>query len=119
MGIGISLLGVALIWVLVAQIQMGDSWRIGIDEKSSSDHYLIDGHGQHRHRHFLSRRKYAAGCGKCPDVVGISRANKSDRRCVRQVLLKLHFCLAFNKNESLIVLRYLLSIEKGKMEWIL
>jgi protein-S-isoprenylcysteine O-methyltransferase Ste14 len=35
-GIGLALLAAALIWVLVAQIQMGDSWRIGIDEKSSS-----------------------------------------------------------------------------------
>lgn len=36
MGIGVSFLVVALIWVLVAQIQMGDSWRIGIDERSSA-----------------------------------------------------------------------------------
>ena len=34
--IGIALLILALIWVLVAQIQMGDSWRIGIDEESKS-----------------------------------------------------------------------------------
>ena len=34
--IGIALLVLALIWVLVAQLQMGDSWRIGIDEKSES-----------------------------------------------------------------------------------
>ena len=34
--IGIALLVAALLWVLVAQIQMGDSWRIGIDEKSKS-----------------------------------------------------------------------------------
>jgi len=34
--IGIILLILALIWVLVAQIQMGDSWRIGIDEESKS-----------------------------------------------------------------------------------
>lgn len=34
--IGIALLIAALVWVLVAQIQMGDSWRIGIDEKSKS-----------------------------------------------------------------------------------
>ncbi len=34
--IGIVLLVLALIWVLVAQLQMGDSWRIGIDEKSES-----------------------------------------------------------------------------------
>ena len=34
--IGIVLLVLALIWVLVAQLQMGDSWRIGIDEKSKS-----------------------------------------------------------------------------------
>ena len=34
--IGIALLLAALIWVLVAQIQMGDSWRIGIDEKSKA-----------------------------------------------------------------------------------
>ncbi|MBN8657345.1 MAG: isoprenylcysteine carboxylmethyltransferase family protein [Anaerolineae bacterium] len=33
---GIVLLVLALIWVLVAQLQMGDSWRIGIDEKSKS-----------------------------------------------------------------------------------
>ena len=35
-GIGLALLASALIWVLVAQIQMGDSWRIGIDEKTNS-----------------------------------------------------------------------------------
>ena len=34
--IGIALLVLALIWVLVAQLQMGDSWRIGIDEESKS-----------------------------------------------------------------------------------
>jgi protein-S-isoprenylcysteine O-methyltransferase Ste14 len=34
--IGIALLVLALIWVLVAQLQMGDSWRIGIDDKSES-----------------------------------------------------------------------------------
>lgn len=36
MGVGLALLAVALVWVLVAQIQMGDSWRIGIDEKTTS-----------------------------------------------------------------------------------
>ena len=35
-GFGVALLVLALIWVLVAQLQMGDSWRIGIDEKSAS-----------------------------------------------------------------------------------
>lgn len=35
-GIGLALLASALIWVLIAQIQMGDSWRIGIDEKTNS-----------------------------------------------------------------------------------
>ena len=34
--LGITSLMLALIWVLVAQIQMGDSWRIGIDEESKS-----------------------------------------------------------------------------------
>ena len=34
--IGVALLVLALIWVLVAQLQMGDSWRIGIDEESKS-----------------------------------------------------------------------------------
>ena len=34
--IGIALLVLALIWVLVAQLQMGDSWRIGIDEETKS-----------------------------------------------------------------------------------
>jgi protein-S-isoprenylcysteine O-methyltransferase Ste14 len=34
--LGIVSLILALIWVLVAQLQMGDSWRIGIDEKSES-----------------------------------------------------------------------------------
>lgn len=33
---GLVLLTVALILVLVAQVQMGDSWRIGIDEKTTS-----------------------------------------------------------------------------------
>jgi len=35
-GIGLVLLVVALVWVLVAQIQMGDSWRIGIDDQTKS-----------------------------------------------------------------------------------
>jgi len=34
--VGLVLLTLALIWVLVAQLQMGDSWRIGIDEKTAS-----------------------------------------------------------------------------------
>ena len=34
--LGIVSLILALIWVLVAQLQMGDSWRIGIDEESKS-----------------------------------------------------------------------------------
>ena len=34
--IGIALLVLALIWVLVAQLQMGDSWRIGIDAETKS-----------------------------------------------------------------------------------
>ena len=34
--VGIVLLVVALIWVLIAQLQMGDSWRIGIDETSQA-----------------------------------------------------------------------------------
>lgn len=34
--IGAMLLVLALIWVLLAQLQMGDSWRIGIDENSES-----------------------------------------------------------------------------------
>jgi protein-S-isoprenylcysteine O-methyltransferase Ste14 len=36
MMIGITLLVLALIWVLIAQIQMGDSWRIGIDAETKS-----------------------------------------------------------------------------------
>lgn len=35
-GIGLTLLIAALAWVLVAQLQMGDSWRIGIDEQTRS-----------------------------------------------------------------------------------
>lgn len=35
-GIGLCLLVVALGWVLAAQVQMGGSWRIGIDENSTS-----------------------------------------------------------------------------------
>lgn len=34
--IGLILLAFALLWVLIAQIQMGDSWRIGVDEKTTS-----------------------------------------------------------------------------------
>ena len=34
--IGLILLVLALIWVLIAQIQMGDSWRIGIDDQTAS-----------------------------------------------------------------------------------
>ena len=35
-GIGLVLLASALVWVLIAQVQMGASWRIGIDEKTAS-----------------------------------------------------------------------------------
>lgn len=34
--LGLALLTLALVWVLLAQVQMGDSWRIGIDEKTTS-----------------------------------------------------------------------------------
>lgn len=34
--VGLVLLVLALVWVLVAQIQMGDSWRIGIDKQTAS-----------------------------------------------------------------------------------
>ncbi|HRW03509.1 MAG TPA: isoprenylcysteine carboxylmethyltransferase family protein [Caldilineaceae bacterium] len=33
---GWLLLGIALIWVLIAQLQMGDSWRIGIDSDTQT-----------------------------------------------------------------------------------
>lgn len=42
-GVGLALLAGALIWVLIAQVQMGDSWRIGIDEKSSSSPLIQHG----------------------------------------------------------------------------
>lgn len=31
--VGLSLLGLSLIWIVVAQVQMGSSWRIGVDTK--------------------------------------------------------------------------------------
>ena len=34
--IGVGLLLIALVWIIVAQLQMGDSWRIGIDEKKAT-----------------------------------------------------------------------------------
>jgi protein-S-isoprenylcysteine O-methyltransferase Ste14 len=34
--IGIFLLGLSLLWTVLAQIQMGDSWRIGIDEEKET-----------------------------------------------------------------------------------
>lgn len=34
---GFFLLHFALIWIVIAQKQMGDSWRIGIDEKNKSE----------------------------------------------------------------------------------
>ena len=34
--IGLILLFVALIWIVIAQIQMANSWRIGIDEKNKT-----------------------------------------------------------------------------------
>jgi protein-S-isoprenylcysteine O-methyltransferase Ste14 len=52
----------ALIWVLVAQIQMGDSWRIGIDEKSKSalvQHGLF---GVSRNPIFLGMLVMLVGC---------------------------------------------------------
>ena len=44
-GFGLVLLAGALIWSLIAQVQMGDSRRIGIDEKTSSplDQYGLFG----------------------------------------------------------------------------
>lgn len=35
--IGMTICAVSLIWTLVAQWQMGNSWRIGIDEKNKSE----------------------------------------------------------------------------------
>ncbi len=35
-GMGLALLAFALIWVLIAQNQMGESWRIGIDESAKT-----------------------------------------------------------------------------------
>lgn len=34
---GLFLLAVALIWILIAQNQMGRSWRVGIDKKNKTD----------------------------------------------------------------------------------
>ena len=33
---GIALLLISLVWTIAAQLQMGDSWRIGIDEKKAT-----------------------------------------------------------------------------------
>jgi protein-S-isoprenylcysteine O-methyltransferase Ste14 len=35
--IGIALLGLSFVWVVVAQWQMGNSWRVGIDSKNRTD----------------------------------------------------------------------------------
>lgn len=35
--IGVALLVISLLWTIVAQLRMGDSWRIGIDEKEATD----------------------------------------------------------------------------------
>jgi protein-S-isoprenylcysteine O-methyltransferase Ste14 len=35
--IGLILLHLSLLWILIAQIQMGNSWRIGIDEKNQTE----------------------------------------------------------------------------------
>ncbi len=34
---GLGLLGLALVWVVVAQSQMGTSWRIGIDDENRTE----------------------------------------------------------------------------------
>lgn len=35
--VGWILLGISLVWVIIAQIQMADSWRIGIDQQNQTD----------------------------------------------------------------------------------
>lgn len=35
--VGIALLSFALLWIVVAQAQMGNNWRIGIDKKEQTD----------------------------------------------------------------------------------
>src|SRR3989304_3528096 len=52
-GIGLVLLASALVWVLIAQVQMGDSWRIGIDEKTNSPLVLHGLFGVSRNPIFL------------------------------------------------------------------
>ena len=52
-GIGLVLLASALVWVLIAQVQMGDSWRIGIDEKTDSPLVLHGLFGVSRNPIFL------------------------------------------------------------------
>lgn len=35
--VGLIILHLSLIWIIIAQIQMSNSWRVGIDEKNKTD----------------------------------------------------------------------------------
>ena len=36
-GVGMVLLLVSLVWIVVAQVQMGNAWRIGVDQNTATD----------------------------------------------------------------------------------
>ncbi len=54
--IDLSLLGLSLIWTLIAQAQMGDAWRIGIDEQHKTKLVQSGVFGLSRNPIFLGMR---------------------------------------------------------------
>jgi protein-S-isoprenylcysteine O-methyltransferase Ste14 len=61
MAIGLVMLLVSLVWVMVAQSQMGDSWRIGIDNDSKTALVTQGVFGLSRNPIFLGMRVNLAG----------------------------------------------------------
>lgn len=59
--VGILLLAVSLVWVLVAQAQMGTSWRIGIDRQNQTKLVQTGVFGRSRNPIFLGMRVTLVG----------------------------------------------------------
>ena len=68
----VGLLVVALIWVIVAQIQMGDSWRIGIDPDATTELVSHGIFGISRNPIYLGMRVLLLGLFlACPNVLSL------------------------------------------------
>ncbi len=59
--VGLSLLAISLIWIVVAQAQMGNAWRIGIDQKRATELVNTGLFGVSRNPIFLGMRLSVLG----------------------------------------------------------